>query len=97
VLQRLDARRRKGSGIDVTDDRQTLEHYPWPVVSVASRYCDRREWYRIETLIAAYGREATYAQVLTSMTADCTRASDRTSRPGGCRGAYFPDIEKKRR
>jgi hypothetical protein len=80
----------------VTDQRNTLADYPWPVVSVACRYCDRRGWYRIETLIAAYGREATYADVLTSLAADCTRASDRTSRSSGCRGAYFPDIERKR-
>jgi hypothetical protein len=79
------------------DDRQTLAHYPWPMVSVACRYCDRRGQYRIESLIATYGREATFDHVLTSLSADCTRASDRTSRSGGCRGAYFPDIEKKRR
>ena len=66
-------------------------------MTVACRYCERRGQYRIETLIAAHGSEATYAQVLTSLSADCTRASDRTSRSGGCRGAYFPDIERKRR
>jgi hypothetical protein len=47
------------------DERNTLEHYPWPLVSVACRYCARRGQYRIESLIAAYGREATYAHVLT--------------------------------
>jgi hypothetical protein len=97
VLQRLDARRKKRSSIDVNDDRQTLAHYSWPLVSVACRYCDGRGQCRVESLIANFGREASYAHVLTSLSADCTRASDRTSRPGGCRGAYFPDIERKRR
>jgi hypothetical protein len=81
----------------VREEPNTLAHYPWPIVSVACRYCSRRGQYRIESLIATFGREATYAQVLTALSADCTRASDRTSRPGGCRGAYFPDIERKRR
>lgn len=79
------------------EEPNILAHYPWPIVSVACRYCSRRGQYRIESLIATFGREATYAEVLTSLAADCTRASDRTSRPGGCRGAYFPDIERKRR
>jgi hypothetical protein len=83
--------------VTAREERNRLAHYPWPVVSVACRYCDRRGQYRIESLIATYGREATYEQVLASLSANCTRASDRTSRPGGCRGAYFPNIEKKRR
>jgi hypothetical protein len=77
------------------DERNILAHYPWPIVCVACRYCDRRGQYRIESLIATYGREATYEHVLTSLSAGCTRASDRTSRPG-CRGAYLPDIERRR-
>jgi hypothetical protein len=83
--------------VTAREERNRLAHYPWPVVSVACRYCDRRGQYRIESLIATYGCQATYEQVLASLSANCTRASDRTSRPGGCRGAYFPDIEKKRR
>ena len=67
------------------------------MVRVACRYCERRGQYRIEHLIAIYGPEPTFEQVLTRLSADCTRASDRTNRPGGCRGAYFPDIERKRR
>jgi hypothetical protein len=66
------------------------------MVSVTCRYCDRRGQYRIESLVAIYGRDATYEHVLARLSADCARASDRTSRPGGCRGAYFPDLERKR-
>ncbi len=78
------------------EEGNTLAHYPWPLVSVACRYCSRWGQYRIESLIATFGPEATYGEVLTRLSANCTRASDRTSRPGGCRGAYFPDIERRR-
>jgi hypothetical protein len=92
-------RNSKPDGIDVTgrDVRNTLADYPWPMVRVACRYCDRRGRYRIESLIARYGHEATYAQVLTCLSSDCTRASDRTNRSGECHGAYFPDVERKHR
>jgi hypothetical protein len=83
--------------VTAREERNTLAHYPWPVVRVACRYCDRHGQYRLERLIHFHGRDATFEDVLTRLSADCTRASDRTSRPGGCRGAYFPDIEKKRR
>jgi hypothetical protein len=83
---------------DVTgpDRRQTLAYYPWPIVRVACRYCPRRGQYRLERLIEVHGRDAAFADVLASLSADCTRAMDRTSRPGGCRGAYFPDLERRR-
>ena len=86
-------------GIEVTspDGRQILARYPWPMVRVACRYCDRRGQYRLERLIDIYGRDATFEDVLTRLSAGCARALDRTNRPGGCRGAYFPDIEKRRR
>ena len=42
------------------------------------------------------GSELTLEEMLTRLSADCTRASDRTSRPGGCRGPYLPDLEKER-
>jgi hypothetical protein len=76
-------------------ERQTLARYPYPVVRVACRYCDRRGQYRLERLIELYGRDTTFEQLLTALSADCTRASDRTSRPG-CRGAYLPDLERRR-
>jgi hypothetical protein len=79
----------------LTGPPQTLARYPWPVVRVACRYCARRGQYRLERLIEIYGGDATYEQVLTALSADCTRASDRTGR-SGCRGAYLPDIERPR-
>ena len=78
------------------DTRQTLARYPYPTVRVACRYCERRGRYRLDHLIAVHGRELTLEEMLTRLSADCTRASDRTSRPGGCRGPYLPDLEKKR-
>lgn len=77
------------------NERQTLARYPYPVVRVACRYCERRGQYRLERLIETYGREMTFEQLLTRLSADCTRASDRTSRPC-CRGAYLPDLERRR-
>jgi hypothetical protein len=77
-------------------ERQTLAHYPCPIVRVACRYCPRRGQYRIERLIAGYGRNTTYEELLTSLSSDCTRASDRTGR-SGCRGAYFPDLTDRDR
>jgi hypothetical protein len=76
----------------VREEANTLAHYPWPLVSVACRYCSRRGQYRIESLIAIFGPEATYGEVLARLSANCTRASDRTSWSSGCRGDYFPDI-----
>jgi len=77
------------------EQRQTLAHYPYPVVRLACRYCQRRGQYRLERLIETYGRDITFEQLLTSLSADCTRAADRTSRPS-CRGAYLPDLERRR-
>jgi hypothetical protein len=74
------------------DERQTLAHYPYPIVCVACRYCSRRGQYHLERLVAAYGRDTTFDQLLSSLSADCTRASDRTGRLG-CRGAYLPDLQ----
>jgi hypothetical protein len=78
------------------EERRTLARYPYPIVRVACRYCARRGQYRLERLMEVYGREATFEQVLGVLSADWTRALDRTSRPGGCRGAYLPDLERKR-
>jgi hypothetical protein len=77
------------------EEWRTLARYPYPIVRVGCRYCRRRGQYRLERLIDMYGRDATFDEVLTHLSADCTRASDRTSRPGGCRGAYLPDLERR--
>ena len=77
------------------EERQTLAHYPYPVVRVACRYCERRGQYRLERLIETYSCDITFEQLLTRLSADCTRAADRTSR-SSCRGAYLPDLERRR-
>jgi hypothetical protein len=64
-------------------------------VSTTCRYCKRRGRYRKETLVATYGPEATFEQLLTWLSADCALSSNRTNR-AGCRGAYLIDLEKKR-
>ena len=88
----------KADGIDVAapDEWQTLARYPYPIVRVACRYCPRLGQYRLERLIAAHGRDTTFEQLLTNLSADCTRASDRTGRPG-CRGPFLPDLASRRR
>jgi len=74
--------------------RETLARYPYPVVRVACRYCKRRGRYRLESLVATYGPDTTFEELLTRLSADCARSSNRTNRPG-CRGAYLPDLERK--
>jgi hypothetical protein len=78
------------------DERQALARYPYPIVRVACRYCPRSGQYHLERLIAAYGCDTTFEQLLTTLSADCTRASDRTGRPG-CRGPHLPDLANRRR
>ena len=75
--------------------RETLARYPYPIVRVACRYCKRRGRYRLESLVATYGPDTTFEQLLTRLSADCALSSNRTNRPG-CRGAYLPDLERKR-
>jgi hypothetical protein len=81
--------------VNTPEERQTLARYPYPVVRVACRYCERRGQYRLERLIETHGRDTTFEQLLITLSADCTRAADRTSRPG-CRGAYLPDLDRRR-
>ena len=76
-------------------DPQALAHYPYPIVRVACRFCERRGQYRLERLIAIHGRDASFDELLSCLSADCTRASDRTGR-SGCHGAYLPDLERRR-
>lgn len=76
-------------------ERDTLARYPYPILRVACRYCKRRGRYHLDRLIETYGRETTLEQLLTRLSADCARSSNRTNRPG-CRGAYLPDLEKRR-
>ena len=76
--------------------RETLARYPYPIVRVACRYCKRRGRYRLESLIAIYGRDTTFEDLLTRLSADCALSSNRRGRPG-CYGAYLPDLETGRR
>ena len=75
--------------------RETLTRYPYPIVRVACRYCKRRGRYRLERLIEIYGSTTTFEHLLTRLSADCARSSNRTNR-AGCRGAYLPDLERRR-
>lgn len=77
------------------DQWQTLARYPYPIVRVACRYCTRRGQYRLERLIGIHGGDTTFEQLLASVSADCTRASDRTGRLG-CRGPYLYDLANRR-
>ena len=61
--------------------RETLARYPYPIVRVACRYCKRRGRYRLESLVATYGPDTTFEQLLTRLSADCALSSNRTNRP----------------
>jgi len=73
----------------------TLGEYPFPVVSVACRFC-RRGRYRLETLMRAYGAGYQLTDLLAHLASDCTAAVERTGRLG-CRGPYLPDLGEPRR
>ena len=73
----------------------TLASYPYPIVRIACRYCPRQGRYRLETLIERHGAAMTLEDLLRQLAGDCGAALDRTGRLG-CKGAYLPDLERRR-
>src|SRR5262245_9992485 len=73
-------------------ERETLATFPYVVVRIACRNCNRCGSYRLARLAERYGADTTLEAFLIRITADCYLASNRTGRPG-CRAAYFPDLD----
>jgi hypothetical protein len=76
--------------------QDTLARYPYPIVRIACRYCQRKGRYRLETFVERHGAAMTLGALLESLTGDCQAALDRTGKLG-CKGAYLPDLERRRR
>jgi hypothetical protein len=70
----------------------TLASYPFPIVRIACRFCERRGRYRLETLTTAYGATYALTDLLALLSRDCRAALERTGK-FGCRGPYLPDLE----
>jgi hypothetical protein len=77
-------------------DRDTLGSYPYPIVRIACRHCQRLGRYRLDTLIEQHGAAMTLEGLLKYLAGDCRAALDRTGKLG-CNSAYLPDVERRRR
>jgi hypothetical protein len=76
--------------------RDTLGSYPYPIVRIACRYCQRRGRYRLDTLIEQHGAAMTLDSLLNHLARNCRAALDRTGKLG-CNSAYLPDMERRAR
>lgn len=76
-----------------------LADYPYVLVRLACRFCQRRGSYRLARLAAKFGPEIDMRDMLARLAGDCAYWSDfphRSSKRAGC-GAYFPDLDWPRR
>lgn len=76
------------------DGRFPLSTYPYVVVRLSCRYCERRGSYRLARLAAKFGAEADiYDRVLPAIAGDCAWWHERPrGKKLGC-GVYLPDLE----
>lgn len=74
----------------------TLAGYPFPIVRIACRFCERRGRSRLETLTTAYGATYDLSDLLAHLSRDCRAVLERTGKLG-CRGPYLADLEGQRR
>ena len=74
-----------------------LSEYPWVIVRLGCRYCNRRGQYRLARLAAKYGPEITMDDLLDKLACDCPWRRDPAERHPGkydvkC-GAMFIDLD----
>ena len=74
-----------------------LVDFPWVVVRLGCRYCERRGSYRLARLAAKYGAEIGLEDLLDKLAFDCPWRRDPADRPPGkydpkC-GACFIDLD----
>ena len=67
----------------------TLGTYPYSVICVACRYCNRRGRYGRDRLIREYGGDMRLGDFARMVSDDCRKAEDRTGKP--CNGAYVEE------
>ncbi len=74
-----------------------LVEYPWVVVRLRCRYCNRCGQYRLARLASKFGAEISLDDLLDRLAFDCPWRRDPADRHPGkydvkC-GAYFPDLD----
>ncbi len=74
-----------------------LCEYPWVIVRLGCRFCDRRGQYRLARLAAKFGAEISKDDLLEKLAADCPWRRDPADRQPGkydakC-GACFIDLD----
>jgi hypothetical protein len=74
-------------------DSDALVSYPWIIVRIACRRCDRRGSYRLARLAARFGADVAMPELLKAISADCYYRKPRHPISGECQ-AYFLDLEK---
>lgn len=77
-------------------DPDALVTYPYIVLRLACRRCDRRRAYRLARVAARFGADCAMPDVLAGLTADCYHRRPRHPIHGECQ-AYLPDLEPPRR
>lgn len=68
-----------------------LADYPFDVVNVSCRKCDRRGRYRKQTLVAKYGGAIAMPDLRWEIAADCSRALKQRFGTDPC-GIVYPDL-----
>ncbi len=73
-----------------------LSEYPWVIVRLGCRYCDRHGRYRLARLAAKFGAEISLDDLLDKLAHDCPWRRDPADQPAGkydpkC-GAMFIDL-----
>jgi hypothetical protein len=74
-----------------------LSEYPWVIVRLGCRYCNRRGQYRLARLSAKFGAEISLCDLLDKLAFDCPWRRDPSERHPGkynvkC-GATFVDLD----
>src|ERR1700722_8518470 len=85
------------SGTSAMDSRDCLAHYPFVVVRIGCRVCNRRGSYRLARLAAKFGPEITLRDLTDRFSYDCMwRAEARSKKGKSACGVYLPDLEQPR-
>ena len=70
----------------------TLLKYPYVVVRIGCRFCDRKGSYRLARLAVKFGTDAKLDDVARRLASDCPHWKRNMRWPEGC-GVYLPDLQ----
>ena len=68
-----------------------LTDYPYDVVNVSCKKCDRRGRYKKQTLIERYGDDIAVPDLSSRLSADCPRTVNHQFGTDPC-GIFYPDL-----